>query len=607
VVRTVEASEGLGLAGSASLGPLGLRTPTLLWAEGRRPAGLDPATAIDLRWAGAAPPGHRRLLLEQGERRWQVDLPVPAPEISGGSGRPVEVAPGWQLIHWPLEVADWEALRKASPEGIVLGNARVLLAEGEPFVRAIRDIRGRVGAGPLLWAPRTALPHRLATLAYLSVDIVDTTAGLWSEAEGTRFDTELGELDPTPGPARSEGEVPDLLSAYRAELERIRWALAGRRLRELVELRQAAEPLLAEILRYADATLGEMLEERSPLLGGPTRTYVLRDSFRRPEVRRFRARLLERYRPPPEKRVLLLVPCSRTKPYRNSRSHRRFAEAWREVPGAERLHVVSVTSPLGVVPRELEDMPPARHYDIPVTGEWDEAERAAVLAGVAHLRTHGRYASTIVHLDPGEYSFLRPILPAEGSIAWTLTDDRPTSPEALRALRAEVERALSTEGPVVGGPLAMVRQELEEIAAFQFGRDAASRLFAPPVRLHGRPWFQRLTDGGGTDLAVWQEERGLYHLTVAGAARLGPGAVLSVEVDPAVRLTGDLFTPGVRRADPAIRIGDAVLLTLGGELAAVGEAALPGRLMTELPRGLAVRVRHRVRRADGASNPPTST
>ena len=112
------------------------------------------------------------------------------------------------------------------------------------------------------------------------------------------------------------------------------------------------------------------------------------------------------------------------------------------------------------------------------------------------------------------------------------------------------------------------------------------------MRLSGRPWFQRVTDGRA-DLATWREERGLFQLTVAGARRLWPDPPLAVEVDSGVSLEGDLFVPGVHRADERIRVGDAVILVRDGHLAAVGEAALPGRLMTELVRGLAVRVRHR--------------
>jgi archaeosine synthase len=72
-----------------------------------------------------------------------------------------------------------------------------------------------------------------------------------------------------------------------------------------------------------------------------------------------------------------------------------------------------------------------------------------------------------------------------------------------------------------------------------------------------------------------------------------PDPPLSVEVHPGVPLEGDLFVPGVKRADEGIRTGDAVTLVQDGKLAAVGEAALPGRLMAELSRGLAVRIRHR--------------
>ncbi len=363
-------------------------------------------------------------------------------------------------------------------------------------------------------------------------------------------------------------------------------------MRELVESRLVTEPALAEMLRYADRELGGLLEERAPVAFSGSRDYVLLESHRRPEMVRFRSRLLERYRPPPSKTVLLLVPCSKTKPYRRSRSHRRFWGALEGLGSLERVHVVSVSSPIGLVPRELEDVPPARHYDIPVTGDWEESERAYVRTALAHLRATGNYRSIIVHLDALEYSFLAEDLPVSETVQWTVKDDRTTTNEAVGALRAAVERGLRGEIPVKGGPLSVVREELESLAGVQFGPDAARRLFVPPVRLSGRPWFQRVTDGRA-DLATWREERGLFHLTVAGARRLWPEPPLAVEADPGVTLEGDLFVPGVRRADERIREGDAVVLVRDGHLAGVGEAALPGRLMTELSRGLAVRVRHR--------------
>jgi archaeosine synthase alpha-subunit len=585
-MRSAERLEGLAVSGPASLGGRLVRTPLLL------DAGPSASGVPRILSAEGALPGRRRLRLELGDGTLELDAPIPTPEITG-AGSAEEVGAGAWTLHYPVPEKDWSRLIEARPELIVLSNARALLGLGEPLIGALGEIRRKLGAAPLLWAPRVALPHRLALLVYLGVDLLDTTEGRWRTAEGEELDTSLG-VWPSRAP-RDAGpsDYARLQEEYVRETDRVHRALREGRLRELVELRIGSEPVLAELLRYADRGLADLLEERTPVATDISGRYVYRESQRRPEAVRFRQRFLERYRSPPSKRVLLVVPCSRTKPYRNSRSHRRFARAFEELPWAHRIHVVSVTSPLGVVPRDLEDLPPARHYDIPVTGEWDEGERRSVTDAIAHLLGHGAYSARIAHLDPAEYHFLEEDPRLAGRFEWTLSDEHTTSAPAIAALRAALERLGPPAGEAVG-PMASVRQELEALARMQFGVEAASKLFAPPVRLRGRPWFQRVCDEAGTDLASWQERRGLFQLTVAGGRRLAASGCLQVEVDPAVPLTGDLFAPGVRAADPAIRTGDAVLLMRGGSLAAVGEAVLPGRLMGQLSRGLAVEVRHRV-------------
>lgn len=615
MVRSIEASEGLALLGTGRVGDLGVPVPGL--ALPSDPAAPGAGDALRLTRSLGAAPGRRRLRLERAGASLDLEYTVPTPEVSGVPGGWQTAGPGVVVVHWPLSDDERRALRMARPELVVLGNARTLLSEGRPFVEAVRGLRISAGAGALLWAPRVALPHRLAFLVYAGVDLLDATESLLTATKDP-FEPALGTLDADA--ARREGLVStpfgsdaaaeslagygtQAVDALHRELALVRACLRAGRLRELVEARLTAEPLLAEGLRYLDSVAGDLLDERTPVLGGPTRTYVLAESLRRPEVARFRSRFLERYRPPTSKEVLLLVPCSRTKPYRNSHSHRRFSRALEELPALARVHTVSVTSPLGVVPRELEDVPPARQYDIPVTGDWNEAEREWVVAGVRHLLAHGHYRSVIAHLDPVEYRFLEPVLSEARELHWTLADHRSTAPAALTALRQAAEGAVRELRAPPGGPLAVVREELQEIAAVQFGRAAADLLFAPPIRLHGRPWAQRVTDAGGVDLATWQETRGLFHLTAVGGVRIHPAHVLEVEVADGIDLHGDLFTPGVRSADLRIRAGDAVVLTRAGEAVAVGEARLPGRLMTDLPRGLAVSVRHRVKPPIG----PTGT
>ncbi|MCW6167736.1 MAG: DUF5591 domain-containing protein [Thermoplasmatales archaeon] len=567
MTRSIRTLEGLGVQGSASVGGATFDVPTLIDTVPTDRYGFLEARPD-------APNGTRHLRLALAGHSIDLSFPVLAPEIEGGRGRAVLVSPRIGMVHGPISAGELDAITGA--ELVVLANARALWTDGEPFVATVGAIRRHLGPGPVLWAPRVALPHRVPFLVYLGIDLVDTTEGQMLEARGVPFDESLGT---EPILARIPAHPPGFArQEYARALEASRRALQVGRLRELVEARLAAEPALAEMLRYTDGTLGALLEERTAVVGTATPgRYVLAESLRRPEMRRFRARLIERYRPPTSKEVLLIVPCSRTKPYRRSRTHRRFAQAWEGLARAERLHVVSVSSPIG-------------------------AERGIVREGFDHLVRTGAYRSIIVHLDPGTYGFLRenrsPVIPT----VWTIGDHRTTSAEAIDSLRAAVASALEPLSPVPGGPLAVVREELAEIAAFQFGRPAAERLFATPVRLAGRPWFQRVTDGAGSDLATWREERGLFQLTIAGARRMLPDLELTVEVDPEMPLAGDVFVPGVRRASPAIRVGDAVAVLQHGELAAVGEAMVPGPAMVQLGRGLAVRLRHRLHPATETTN-----
>ena len=59
--------------------------------------------------------------------------------------------------------------------------------------------------------------------------------------------------------------------------------------------------------------------------------------------------------------VMVLLPCSARKPYRLSKSHSQFLRAI----ASTGCHEVMMTSPLGLVPRDLEDVWPASNYDVP--------------------------------------------------------------------------------------------------------------------------------------------------------------------------------------------------------------------------------------------------
>jgi predicted RNA-binding protein len=101
--------------------------------------------------------------------------------------------------------------------------------------------------------------------------------------------------------------------------------------------------------------------------------------------------LPESYRPPGGKRILIFLPCSKTKPYRLSPFHRSVDRSLR---GLEpRLHFCTISETMGIVPREAEDLIPK--YD---TYPDDRGIGSAARALRSYLLRYGRrYTHIIVY------------------------------------------------------------------------------------------------------------------------------------------------------------------------------------------------------------------
>ena len=138
-------------------------------------------------------------------------------------------------------------------------------------------------------------------------------------------------------------------------------------LRELVDTRCLHNPRVSQILHHSTPLLIEKGAHRNINIRANNLT------LEHPSVVDFQQRLSD-YVPPAKNMVLLILPCSARKPYFKRSSHKRFYKSIKEVNNYLALHIVSVTSPLGLVPRELEFCYPAAHYDIAVTGEWSASE-----------------------------------------------------------------------------------------------------------------------------------------------------------------------------------------------------------------------------------------
>jgi archaeosine synthase len=355
--------------------------------------------------------------------------------------------------------------------------------------------------------------------------------------------------------------------------------LSHGRLRELVERRLANAPWNTAVLRHLDLRGYEVVEPYAPVAGEEMLAYAA-ESLHRPEIVRFRRRVRERYRKPPHARILLLLPCSARKPYSASRSHRRFRQAIMASKNPSALHEVIVTSPLGLVPRELERFYPARAYDIPVTGDWNRDEAALVSEDLAAYVEANPYDTIVAHLGAEA-----PIVQAALPNAILSTKDRPSSDDSLVALTRTLDQVAGSAKPVGKGVRFV--EEMTNIACFQFGEPGHQLVEGATFR--GRFPDVRVMRNG--QQVAMHTGRGLLSLTLGGGDILSRADAYWVEIED-FQPKGNVFAVGVVDAAPEVRPGDDVVVRHKGEVRAVGTARLGWREMKDLERGEAVHVRH---------------
>lgn len=485
----------------------------------------------------------------------------------------------------------------------VLPNASELIGRPRAIADAVLSARRVVGPSCLLYAPAVGEPGHIALLSYLGIDLFDTlplwhaarrgfglgTDGIWRIGEETedlwcgchecssRFDKEKEEV--------VEERGQDAHSIYRhnvdasvAEIRRVRAAIRRSHLRELVEMRIRAEPWTGATLRHVDLRRYEFMEALEPV-SRPSLVACSRESLNRPDVRRFRERVGERYAPPDGVSVLLLVPCSARKPYSRSRTHRAIAEAVDNCGNPCTVHEVVVTSPLGIVPMDLELFYPASVYDITVSGDWEEYEISMIRRGLGNLLKRHRYDTIVSYLP--HMPFVEDIEGMERAVHIKPHDPRD---------RAGLERLASAlRGAVPADKVSRKARNVADaraFARFQFGTDMAELI--DDVR-YGGSGPQLFAKGERTGTIVLS--RGMISLTLSGGSILASKRVHRVMIEDFVP-KGSVFAVGVEDCDPMVRPGDEVVVAHKDEVRAVGVARMAASAITSMKRGIAVDVRH---------------
>lgn len=178
-----------------------------------------------------------------------------------------------------------------------------------------------------------------------------------------------------------------------------------------------------------------------------TNDFIGDASFHRPIVQYYTRKIKQEYSPPSAK-VVLFLPCSARKPYSDSPSHEEYIRAIRSGTGGARykLHEMIITSPFGVIPRELEATPPAVNYDITVTGHWSRGEVIHTADLVkSYLRKQKRKNADLkilVHLQGGYLKAVTQALKEMGLEYRVTSKNHPRTERSLRSLKEELKKIL---------------------------------------------------------------------------------------------------------------------------------------------------------------------
>ena len=421
------------------------------------------------------------------------------------------------------------------------------------------------------FAPASALPSNVALLIYMGFDVFDYTAVDLASIQG-KFCTPDGEFSADyleKGVCCCEGcKTGDLRLHNRLALEReiayCRTWIERTQMREFMEMRCRMKAPQVELLRRIDRS--SAFDAAYPSVRGARLYANAGESMYRREIALFEKRILERFTPP-RSDVCVLLPCAARKPYSLSRSHQMFMKV---VDG--RAHEVIVTSPLGVVPRELELIYPAGHYDVPVTGYWDKEECEVLTGYLAAYLEKFRYGRVLCHLEGGARMVAEAAAARAGvTLEFTCNDDRPLSQESLRALNSALRDAKRMRGGHLVGTL-----------AWQFGAVVDTKGWIAKGRYPEQKIYEKKTQIFSVDV-----QTGMLRPTHDGWKYISG---YRVKIAPGFTPQGDVLAPGVAECDPRIREGDEVLVEGEGYLA-TGKAAMGAYEMMHAKRGVAVKVR----------------
>ncbi len=444
----------------------------------------------------------------------------------------------------------------------------LFLLRSRKTVKLLTTLKELIGYDKLLYIPGISDPYIIPQLFALGVDVFDEINAKLEEAHGT-FYTMFGRTSEKHEYDESNSEFIERM------LQHLSTGITNLTLMEMVE-RWKISAKGIEVMRRIVEEHKDKFELVYPRFTGSILASDL-SSMNRPDVLRFNEYVAHEYRQPEGLDTALFIPCSARKPYSSSKSH----IALREALGSRMkfIHEIVLTSPLSVVPIELDEAYPPGFYDIPVTGKWYTEEQVAILRTMESFLRNNSYRRIILFL-PEDMEFVAEHMKDRARfIKWDKSAEEP-----FKSLLEFID-----EDEVKSPPRRdWEREKLLAMASYQFGSWIGEYLKDMKVN---RMFNQFMLSLGNKPYLILNQKAGKLTIHKNAADIFLKSGKFLVEIDD-FKPTANIYAMGIKDCSQDIRQEDEIVIHHNGEVRGTGIAKMSASVMKHTSRGIAIKVRN---------------
>ena len=326
------------------------------------------------------------------------------------------------------------------------------------------------------------------------------------------------------------------------------------------------------------------------------------ESLYHPDVLHYQKRLIERYNEEEETKLIILLPCSAKKPYQFSRSHHDFEKAIKNGSRYKRqlVSVWSLTSPLGVVPQNLETVYPAMNYDIPVTGNWSSEEIKKTGSLLSNLiKKTATNIKVIAHVSK-DYSSMINYASKIVDIEINWCDDAPRTQDALNKLSKRIEEYLSDHEPNIRYSNKKIIRRVKTINSLvEYTHDVSLDLLSKEanLRIIGRPPRPVSLQLSKQNYVTWDSLNGKVTLHKLAINEIYAKTKNWILVNTDELKGSNLFGVGVHDASTEISPGDEVIFFNKDKSKILGNgfSKISGISMKQISSGIVASIKNKIK------------